>query len=235
MTNRFYYPSITERTKSIREKGVIHQLLNVLRKKPKDKIVLFAGSGKEYLFRISQISKKEIKGEVTQIFKSIAEPPLKITLYQALIKKNLEIVFAAGTDIGIAKFVPIVSQYCQVRKMSENKKIRYQKIIRETTEQSGRGIMPQLENLISFDQAIQEQNGKSAYLFAPKQNQELKDFLPKIKKEKEISLFIGPEGGFSSQEIIFAEQQGINLCSLDNRIIRSEFAGIVASSAILYS
>lgn len=209
---------------------VAHQTINVLRKKPGSEIILLDGSGYEYLCLISDLAKKEIKLELLGKKLNENEPQNRVTLYQSIIKKDkMEWVFEKCTEIGVVAFVPVLSEHSV--KLGVNAE-RAQKIIREAAEQSRRGIVPALSDIISFPEALTQAAGQSAALNVFAHNEETLPHLKNICAQKTaaaINIFIGPEGGFSEAELDAARANEFTLASLGRRTLRSETAAIAAS------
>jgi 16S rRNA (uracil1498-N3)-methyltransferase len=123
-----------------------------------------------------------------------------------------------------------------VRTESAGKIERWRKIVQEAAEQSERLILPVLHPLITFDAACRTAKRPSVLLWEEEKCASLKQTLqdPPFKNAKELSLFVGPEGGFPESEKELAKQNGIPVAGLGHRILRAETAGLAAISAILY-
>lgn len=215
---------------------IIHQLSRVLRVQEGEKIVLLDNSGAEFEVKINEINKNEIRGKILSQKQNQAEPAIQITLFQALTKSpdRFEQVVQHGTEVGIVRFVPIITERTEAQ--SIRKLERLQRIICEAAEQSERGITPELAEPITLDNLFKNPAKESSIIgdsYSPKPL--LAELLPKLKQEKQINLFIGPEGGFSEREIAAAEKAGIQKFSLGPRILRAETAGVAVVSAILFS
>lgn len=213
-----------------------HQFCDVLKFHTGEQILFLDNTGDEYLCSIENISKKEITAAVIEKRKNRAEPSVKICLYQALPKnqEKFEMVLQKGTEVGVSEFVPIITS--RTERESLNKIPRLQKILKEAAEQSGRGIIPILYEPIKFKNAIAAQevsvpqcpNKKVIQFLAHTQAQKsFKDIAENIRDAKQINIFIGPEGGFTEQEVAAAEQVGVIVCNFGPRVLRSETAGIV--------
>lgn len=214
----------------------IHQIKNVLRFKIGDQIIVLDNTGFEYSVSLGKIDPREIEGQIIKKQKNKNEPKIEITLLQALLKHDkFEQVLKFGTSLGINCFRPIVTSRSVIREISQNKIIRWQKIIKEAAEQSGRGIIPTLENLLVFKEVMNSLANKNIpKLIAWEQEKKTKLFSLKkrIKKAREIYLCLGPEGGFTLEEILLAQKSGFQPFSLGKLILRAEIAGVVASSLI---
>jgi 16S rRNA (uracil1498-N3)-methyltransferase len=184
-----------------------------------------------------QIHKEQAHGKVIAKEPGQGEPAIKITLFQALLKTDkFEFVLQKCVELGVTTFVPFVSERCVVSQPSESKIERWQKIIRETAEQSKRSVLPILHPTVSFQEACKLTGVPSILLWEGEKSTSFKRTLKSqpFKKASSINIFVGPEGGFPSSEVEYAQQLGVIPVSLGNRILRAETAGLVAISAILY-
>jgi 16S rRNA (uracil1498-N3)-methyltransferase len=216
---------------------IVHQIRNVLRLRSGDSFTVFDNSGLEYTATIDKIEKDQVKGTILHTRQTI-EPNIKITLYQALLKSDhFEFVLQKCTELGVSVFVPITCERCIVRKPNTNKTQRWEKVIKEATEQSGRGMMPVLKPTSSFDDACHDAEGLSLIADIGANCHKL-SWILQSKSTKDspltINVFIGPEGGFTTDESDLAQRCGIHKIMLGPRVLRAETAGIVASTAIFY-
>ena len=215
----------------------VHQIGYVLRLKPSDRIIVLNDSGWEFEVEIERITKEEVRGKVINKTLGQGEPAFKITLYPALLKMDkFELVLQKGVELGVTTFVPFVSERCVIRKASDSKIERWQKIIREAAEQSERLVLPTMHPLVSFGEACQSIKQPALLLWEEEKHVSLKEILrsPPFKNVTALSLFIGPEGGFPESEVAIAKQHGIAIASLGRRILRAETAGLAAISAVMY-
>ncbi|MBI2845500.1 MAG: 16S rRNA (uracil(1498)-N(3))-methyltransferase [Chloroflexi bacterium] len=217
-----------------------HQISQILRLQKGEDIILLDGSGWEHRLEIQKVSRQRVEGKIVQRTISKSEPRTKITLYQALLKgKGLDTVLQKGTEVGMVAFVPVVSSRCVVSSLEDIGEAKYQRwrrIIQEAAEQSHRGLLPALRPAIMLGQAW-EQASRGGLTLVPWEEAEkpsLHKVLDSRKNPFSISLFIGPEGGFTPQEIAQGEKYGALPLTLGPRILRAETAGLVAASAILY-
>ena len=218
----------------------VHQLRDVLRMKTGDEIIVLDNTGLEYRVRLANISPKEITGEIIDKKTSEAEPLTKITLYQSLLaREKFEFVLQKCTEIGVTSFVPVITERSIVRKadkITNNKLTRFENIITEAAEQSARGKIPVLNDPVNLSQALSELEDYDICLAGSTQKcPSLKKILKESKTHPEnIALFIGPEGGFSENELELLAGRAVKLFSLGERILRTETAALVASAIILY-
>ncbi len=217
-----------------------HQIRNVLRMHPGQRIIVLDNSGWEYLVELTTVDRDEIRGQVVEKRLNHSEPSAKVTLYQALLKgDNFELVLQKGTEIGVVSFVPLISERCIVGDLDyvEKRRERWERIIAEAAEQSGRGLLPKLEEPVLFAKACRDFKLRGGLALMPwegEKRRSLKDALAGEKKPFSVSLIVGPEGGFSEKEVEMARRYGVTTVSLGPRILRAETAGIVAAALVLY-
>jgi 16S rRNA (uracil1498-N3)-methyltransferase len=168
----------------------------------------------------------------------VAEPGTKITLYQALLKgSNFEFVLQKCTEIGVAVFVPVICERCVAGEPDGKRLSRWRNIIIKAAEQSRRGKLPVLHNPVSFTRACRSASGISLLPWEGEKTRSIGDALQgyhQTEKIPKFSIFIGPEGGFSSHEVDIAQSCGIEPVSLGPRILRAETAGLVTAAVTLY-
>lgn len=215
-----------------------HQIRNVLRLRADDAILVLDNSGWEYEVLLRQVDRQQVVGEAVAKRPSPNEPAVQLTLYQSLMKRDkFEWVLQKGTEIGVSHFVPLVTQRSLVQKVDikDRKHSRWQKILTEAAEQSRRGRIPTLHPPHTLAQALENhpsQPGLIAWEGATEPP--LREILAEWERPSAISLFIGPEGGYATEEIEAAKTTGIVPITLGKRILRAETAAIVASALILH-
>src|SRR3989344_1042761 len=144
------------------DKDTINQIKKVLRLRAGDKIIFLDGSGKEYEAVIKEFGNSVIRGDIEEISDNKNEPELKITLCQALCKKDkFEWVLQKGTEAGISEFIPVLAERSE--KFGLNRE-RAEKILKEASEQSERGIIPKLHDIQKFEDAFKNISGRKIIL-----------------------------------------------------------------------
>lgn len=238
----FIAPDAIHDKRAILSGAIAHQIRNVLRLGAGERVILLDNSGHEFEVELASVS-GEVLGRVVEKRLSAHEPRVKLTLYQALLKADkFEWVLQKGTELGIAAFTPIVSARVVRTEVSAGKHERWQRIVREAAEQSERGIIPHLSAPIPFERAVQAIMGQGLSMI-PYEEEHTCSLRAALQANLSaladstgltINLFIGPEGGFTPQEIVFAREHQITAITLGPRILRTETAGLVTASAILY-
>ncbi|MFA6594195.1 MAG: RsmE family RNA methyltransferase [Candidatus Buchananbacteria bacterium] len=206
---------------------LIKQLTNVLRAKEGDKFLLFNNSGWEYLGQLIKLTKTEARFLLIDQKPGLREPERRVTLYQSLLKADkFEWLLQKATEIGVTKIVPIVSERSVVREVRPPKLERFREIAREASEQCGAVVLTEVLPALSFSQALQilgREGGIRLIAYEGEENRPLENHL-----EEKINLFVGPEGGWSTEEIILAQEAGCLTVTLGRRILRAETAALAA-------
>ena len=219
---------------------VSYQLNKVFRAKKGDECIVFDGSNTEYLIRLDTINSIKSFGTIIEIIKCSREPNVKLILYQALIKPDrFEYAIQKSVELGIHKIVPFISNRTEYNNPSGSRMNRWENIVRESAEQSHRTILPSIEVPVNLNQALIESPEASIIPWEMEKTKGIKEVLKIIKNDSsdvdmQIGIFIGPVGGFATKEIEFAVDNNVIPVSLGARILRSETAGVVAATAILY-
>ena len=206
-----------------------------LRMKIGDIITVSDGSANDYGCEIENISSDTVNLKVLYSQPSEVEPTVKVTLYQGVPKGDkMEDIIQKCVEIGVSKIVPVLTHRSVSRpdeKSAKKKNDRYQKIALEAAKQSGRGIVPTVEPMISFKTAVENANEKIKILFYEGGGKPLTQIID--KNIKSAAVFIGPEGGFEKEEVdLILEKGGINV-TLGKRILRTQTAPVAALSAIM--
>jgi len=231
--NRVFLNTIIEDPQNIiiKDKEIIKKLIKVMRLSVKDNFIIFDKQSVEYLVEIKEITPKQIICQFVSKSEIDRELEIEINLYQALLKKDkFEWIVQKATEIGVKKIIPVVSEFCVVRDLTKNKLVRYQKIINEATMQCGGKIPPQLETIQDFSESIAGLPAQDLNIIAYESESGTK--LKDIINNKRINLFIGPEGGFSQEEISIAQRNSVRPFSLGKRILRAETAAIISCGII---
>lgn len=211
-----------------------HHITRVLRMQVGDSLTLCDARGMDYACEILSLG-DEVTLRVRERVPSATEPSTAVTLYQGLPKsEKMEWIIQKCVEIGIARIVPVAMSRCVVKLSGvdgEKKRARWQKIAASAAEQSGRGIIPEVAAPISFDALVKNLRGQHAITFYEGGGAPLSDLVD--VQTRAVSMVIGPEGGFSLEEIDTLRQNGVHLATLGKRILRCETAPLVALSVIM--
>ena len=226
------------------EKDIGHQICKVLRLTDGNSVIVFDNTGQEYLTELRNVNSKKIYGQILEKTKIDTELSITISLFQSVLKsaERFEYILQKCTELGVAKFVPLVTSRTIPRMTSSSisaKSIRWRKIIREAAEQSGRVLLPELSEIKYFNELSGINQNLSIILWEEEAIQDIKSHLTIMSNDKsnnisEINIIVGPEGGFETNEIRYAENIGMKPVSLGKRILRSDTAGIAAVSCVMY-
>lgn len=237
--HRFFVdPEILKGNRVVLPAPQAHQIRKVLRLRPGSPILVLDNSGMEYEVVLRQVDKQQVVGEAIAKRPCPNEPSVHLTLYQALMNRDkFEWVLQKGTEIGVSRFVPVVTQRSLVQDVDikASKQARWHKIITEAAEQSRRGCVPELHPPQTLAQALADyppQPGLVAWEGSG--GLTLPEALAGEERPSHISLFIGPEGGFAIEEVKAAQAAGMKAITLGKRILRAETAALVASALILH-
>ena len=210
-------------------------ITKVLRMKEGDAITLFDGRAMEYEGRISLVGSREIQVDIFSSRKVETDSPLRITLLQGLPKgEKMDYIVEKTTEIGVHTIVPVITERSQVR--TADKRNRWGRIALEASKQCGRTTPPAIENTLNFIEAIKFSVGSDLAIILHVGSQvSLKELLNNpLQHPKNIIVLVGPEGGFSENEVLLACEMGFTSLGLGPRTLRTETAGIAFLSIIQF-
>ncbi len=212
----------------------------VLRLKNGENVLVCDGNGQECVCTVSDVSPGQISLVVQKRQKSESEPKVSVSVYMAFPKADkLEHVIQKATELGASQIVAFPSARCVSRpdEKSLKKKIeRWQKIAASAAEQSGRGTVPQIVVLGSYQEALKR--GAEAdlpILFYENEKATTLKMALEGNSFATVSLLTGPEGGLELREVEMAKDAGFRICTLGSRILRCETAPLCALSAVMYA
>ncbi len=226
-----------EKQITILEEDAKH-IKTVLRKKEGEKLIICDGEGIDYICSINCFEQNTVIVDIIEKQYCESEPPIKITLFQGLPKADkMELIIQKCVELGVDSIVPVATEHSVVKldKKEQKKLERWQKIAEAAAKQSGRGKIPQIGNILSFEQALQQSKKMDSAIipYEKEQKRNLKEFI-KCFRGKSIGVFIGAEGGFSEQEIAQAIEQNVIPVTLGKRILRTETAGMITTAILIY-
>jgi len=209
-----------------------------LRMQSGENVTLCDSMGMDYACVIERVEDDTVTVRVLHSCKTVAEPSAKVTMYQGLPKADkMDSIVQKEVELGAVRIVPVMMARCVSKpdeKAAAKKTVRWQKIALEAAKQSGRGIIPQVAELMSYRSAVKEaaKNGE-IILFYEGGGQNITELVH--KETGNLAVFIGPEGGFEQSEVNLALQNGGKVGTLGPRILRTETAPIAALAAIMLS
>lgn len=206
-----------------------------LRMKTGDKLT-FCHGGTDYSCVIESMNVNEVICRVESSAPTLAEPSVSLTIYQAYPKQDkLELIIQKTAELGACRIVPFLSARCVARpdkKTYEKKQARFQKIAEEAAKQSGRGRIPEIADLMTFDEALADMGRCGTRLLCYENGgKRLKD--ADFPEEGSIGVMIGSEGGFEKSEAEAVEKAGAVPIWLGERILRCETCPIAVTAIIM--
>ena len=215
------------------------QHAKVLRLKPGEEVLICDGQGRECVCAVEEVT-PSVSLRILERRASASEARVQVSVYMAFPKADkLEHVIQKATELGAYEIVAFPSSRCitKLDNKSLTKKLeRWQKIAASAAEQSGRGRIPQVVALESFQEALSRaaQADKALMFYENEQATTLRMALEDGPFET-VSLLTGPEGGLEVSEVEKARSAGLQVCTLGNRILRCETAPLCALSAVMYA
>ena len=218
-------------------------LARALRAKVGEKVVLLDGAGQAFAATVTEIGKRETTARIDGIVETLPEPPIHITVAQALGKGDkFEQVVQHGTEAGASAFVPVRAERSvadiPAAKIPDRLE-RWRQIAKGAAEQSGRSRIAEISEPLTFAQLVKQAQKDEIPLLllhtdgnAPSLRTVLEAGLAKAPR---LMIAIGPEGGWSSAEVSAALASNQRAVTLGPRILRTETAALVAISQILYA
>lgn len=200
----------------------LHHAVRVRRIRPGEMVEIFDPSGRGWEARVESVSPDDVSLEVLRPVPS-RESALELTLGLSLIKpEKFELALQKCTELGVARFIPVLSERVQVRtERIEKKYDRWERIIEEAVKQSGRAVPPELLPPVPFETIVGEQKPRFI-LDADAEDVTLGN------SHSEVILLIGPEGGFTPEELSLSADLGCVGLRLGPRRLRAETAAIAA-------
>lgn len=231
-THRFFVDQNLEEPGdiTITDQSVIHKMRDVLRLRKGDPVILLDGVGNmlhgqvKVLMKKSSIISKEKMKKVPQDFHSDF---VSVKLCSAMIKKDkYEWVLQKCTEIGVSEFQPIISD--RTEKLNLNME-RADKIVREASEQSERDNLPIVSQPMSLEDVLQ--NCETLKIAFDGSGEKIE--VSQLKSQKELCIFVGPEGGWSEKDIELFKRHDVKIVSLGDRVLRAETASVAVASLLL--
>ncbi|MGI5921056.1 MAG: 16S rRNA (uracil(1498)-N(3))-methyltransferase [Syntrophomonadaceae bacterium] len=217
-----------------------HHLEKVLRLKTGDQVVAFDGTGNEYTLTLRGRVNGILMGAINNT-RCIADTSVNLALVQGIAKGDkMDTIVQKAVEIGVSTIYPVSTQYSVVKldQVKAQKKVsRWQTIAREACKQCRRNRVPEIKPVMSLQSSYAYmQNSLAVMLYEQEKDNRLKHILKSNwdNTKQELFLLIGPEGGFSADEVNEARAKGILTASLGRRILRTETASLVAASIVMY-
>lgn len=204
----------------------------VLRMQPGEIIRLFNGDGNDYPATLQEVSKKQVVAEINSVNVLHNESPLALTLGQVISRGDrMDFVIQKSVELGVKQIVPLFSERCGVKLSGERleKKVsQWQKIAISASEQSGRARVPEITPVQQLADWVKAPFTGHSLTLSPYATQTIAT-LPASPRAR---LLIGPEGGFTDEEVALASQAGFTDVLLGPRVLRTETAALAAITAL---
>lgn len=230
-----------------------HYLTSVLRCKKGDRISVIDGKGKAYEAVVAEISKKHVFINILCETALDTESALNLILCQGILKgEKMDLVIQKTTELGVKEIIPLITERCIVKETRKVK--RWQKITEEAAEQCGRTFIPTIHEPIQFNEFLEgggirgtgameywSDEKINGFIFWEEGGLPLKEAIQRFLSSPiphhsitPLLLLVGPEGGFTSEEVSLAEKHWLIRTTLGKRILRAETAAIVSVALVQF-
>jgi 16S rRNA (uracil1498-N3)-methyltransferase len=241
MRHFFIDPSPTTNSVVAIQQSEAHHIKNVLRLKPGDHIRLFDGTGFEYEAVIRKMSAAKVDVEILSKVRATQRPGTQIMVAQAFLKeKKMDDLVRKLCELGVARWIPFFSQRSIARpdpSRLAGRTRRWHRIAAEALKQCRRIDLPEIAGALSFEEVLDfSKTCDLNIVFWENKATPLSKGIESNEKHpnKKILLMLGPEGGFTRQEIELAEHSGFIVAGLGPRILRAETATLAAVTLVQY-
>ncbi len=240
MTRLFVEFSLKNKTELVLDEENSRYLSQVLRMRVDEELVVVDNSRIEYICAISQITKKEVTLSIRSSSLNCTEAPYDVTLFQSVSKgERMDYTIQKTTELGVKEIYPVLSERVIVKlsgKDVSGKIDRWQKISLEAARQSHRGMVPTIREPIEFEDALKLAKDEFDLVLFPWEEESENGIKEALKSfsGKKIAVFVGPEGGYSTEEASKAVSYGAKSVTLGPRILRTETAGAAVLSMLIY-
>ena len=261
MPRFFYQPVVSPDQMVIEITGDdYHHIRDVLRLRHGDGVTICDGSGSDLSGRISRMDDRAVIVEILERKSNQSEPLYRVTLYQGLAKGDkMETIIQKSVELGVARVVPMISKRCIAvpdERDYPKKLTRWNRIAAEAAKQCGRGMIPSVGPILTFEQVLADSADAAIRLIPWEQERDrsIRTVLERWqhgstagipdtdvaagtsaqRPEPALAVLIGPEGGFTETEVLQASAAGIQPVTLGRRILRTETAGPAILAMLLY-
>lgn len=220
-----------------------NHIARVLRMRPGESVVLCDGCKTDYIASLQNIGKTEVTAAIEQTMPSAGEPDFQVTLFQAMPKgTKMDSIIQKCTELGVSKIIPCNLSRCVVKLEGDadakKKTMRWRSIAEAAAKQSQRGIIPVVEQPVSFDRALSMMKAHD-FCFAAYEletQQDMRALLQRTagRQVRSVAFLVGPEGGISDAEAELLCSNGIPTVHLGSRILRTETAPLLILSILMY-
>jgi 16S rRNA (uracil1498-N3)-methyltransferase len=231
---RIYVAGLTKVNDCVTLEGqAAKHLLQVLRVKPGQPVVIFDGGGTEYHAEVLSAARGSVEARIISKAAVSRESNLSITLVQAISRgERMDWVLQKATELGVVRIIPVFSKRSMVKldqKRLGSRIDHWQAVLAHACEQSGRNRLPELAIPMALTSVMDELPAASdSFYLEPDCDSRFRQ----LRRSETVNLFVGPEGGFDPEEKVFMTGRGVKPVYLGPRILRTETAGIAAIAAL---
>ena len=219
----------------------VNHIRNVLRMRADEEVLIADGQGAEYRCKLTDLSENEVRAQILWKLDGNAELASAVTLFQGLPKSDkMDLIVQKCVELGVDRIVPVSTKRAVVKldaKKEETRLKRWNTISESAAKQSGRGVIPEISGVMSFEKALEEAK-KLEVLLIPYERAEhmaeTRRVMGEIRPGQSVGVFIGPEGGFEESEVEEAVAAGARAITLGRRILRTETAGLAVMAMLGY-
>jgi len=213
-----------------------HHLTRVMRHRVGDVVAVVDGAGGEYDACVETLSPERVECRIKTRRRRTAEPVAQVVLAQALAKgAHFDLVVEKATEVGVAGILPMTTERTVVVLEEEGRRERWRKIAISAMKQSERSVLPAIEKVCEFrDVVLRAKEFDLALLAWEDERQKLRDLMRPKKEVRRVLVLVGPEGGFSQEEVSLAQSRHIATFSMGTRKLRTETAGVLATALVLH-
>jgi 16S rRNA (uracil1498-N3)-methyltransferase len=213
----------------------VRYLVNVLRLEPGDTVTVFDGQGVEYVTVLQEDETQKLGLIVTSVSSPDRESPLNITLAQGLLKgEKMKFVIQKSTELGVTGILPLITARSVPAIEEERESLRVDRwriIAQEAARQTGRAVVPRIGGFLTLQELADGHEGAGIVLWE-EEAAPLRDVLSRIGQVSDLTVVIGPEGGFSEEEVAMLQRRGWQVAGLGRRILRAETAALTVISIV---
>jgi 16S rRNA (uracil1498-N3)-methyltransferase len=230
MSERFYI-NLPLTLGTIQLDGVeAHHLATVCRLRPGSEVCLFNGDGRQYQARITAVARREVTLEIVGIEQPERELPFALEVAAPLPKGDRsQFLLEKLTEVGVTQFVPLVCHYSNTHPR-DNKRDKLERYVIEASKQCGRNVLMKIDELTTWENYVQRSDDGELRILAHPVATTCERKRP--YSADKVRIAVGPEGGFTDDEVALALQNGWHTVSLGPRILRVETAALVLASSL---
>lgn len=219
----------------------VNHIKNVLRMKMGERFEVSDGNNRKYLCAVAGLDADAVRAEILEEYELDTELPSRIYLFQGLPKSDkMDLIVQKAVELGAYEIIPVEMKRSVVRldeKKAGKKTQRWNEISKSAAKQAGRGIVPQVKQVMKYKDAL-DYAGELDVVLLPYElergMEDTKHVIGRIRPGQSVGIFIGPEGGFEAEEISLGLSAGVHTVTLGRRILRTETAGLSILSILMY-